>query len=107
MALIGSVAWRAPNCAYAAGAVHEGAGKPRGQNAAGARHELQTFPKKPCERASYGFYAEDDVDIMGGFETGVEITELGRSHPVSCAVVPEFLDNDFASNWSWSSAALQ
>ena len=65
---------------------------------ASARHELQTFPRHPAQRATYSLDTKDDANRAGGFKPGFNVAELGRSHPAGRPIMPEFLDDYLASD---------
>src|ERR1700731_4923287 len=69
--------------------------------------ELQPFPRNPTQRASYGLNAEDDANRAGACETNGKLPKLGRSHPAGCPIMPEFLDDYFASDRGRKSQTLR
>ena len=50
--------------------------------------------------------ASPELAEGGAYETGFKVAELGQSHPAGCPIMPEFLDDDFASDWSWTCQTL-
>ena len=76
------------------------------QHPAGSRHELQPFPRNPRERASHRFNSANGINGARGFKTKFKLSELRRRHPAGCPIMPKFLDDYFAGNWSRPLQAL-